>query len=178
MSKGVGAEQALVAELMHPRLADDPLAFVLFAFPWGKPGTPLARNTGPRTWQAEVLVALRDFTHAMQEHDLAKAEEKMDVFKQAIASGRGIGKSALIAWIILWFMSTRVGGTAIVSANTEAQLRTVTWGELGKWHTLLINRHWFDLSATALKPAKWFEHLVQTQLQRGRSEERRGGKEC
>jgi hypothetical protein len=32
---------------------------------------------------------------------------------------------------------------------------------------MLINKHWFDLSATSIKPAKWFEQLVQEQLKRG-----------
>jgi hypothetical protein len=41
----------------------------------------------------------------------------------ARASGRGIGKSALVAWLALWFVSTRIGATAIISANTEDQLR-------------------------------------------------------
>lgn len=160
-------DQELIQAILDPKIADDPLAWVLFTFPWGVKGTPLERFKGPRTWQREVLVALREYLQIMQRHDYAGAEEKLEVFKKAISSGRGIGKSALVAWIILWFMSTRIGGTAIVSANTEAQLRTVTWGELGKWHTLMINKHWFDLSATALKPQKWFEQLVQTQLKRG-----------
>ncbi len=160
-------DNELIRALLDPAIADDPEAFVMFAFPWGKVGTPLARYKGPRTWQRGVLIALREFIHAMQRHDLQKAEEKLEVFRQAIASGRGIGKSALVAWIIFWFLSTRIGGTAIISANTEAQLRQITWGELGKWHTLLINKHWFDLSATSIKPAKWFEQLVQEQLKRG-----------
>lgn len=160
-------QQDLVRALLDPEIADDPYGFVLFVFPWGKAGTPLARYQGPRTWQREVLAALGEYVRAMQLHDLQKAEEKLEIYKEAIASGRGIGKSALLAWIILWFMSTRIGGTAIVSANTEAQLRTVTWGELGKWHTMLINKHWFDISATAVKPSKWFETLVQDQLKRG-----------
>lgn len=161
------AEQELVARILRPDIADDPEAFVMYAFPWGKRGTPLERHTGPRAWQRRVLAALREFIAAMQAHDYVGAEDKLEVFRKAIASGRGIGKSALIAWIIYWFMSTRIGGTCIVSANTETQLRTVTWGELGKWHAMLINKHWFDISATALKPAKWFDELVQNQLKRG-----------
>ena len=160
-------DKELMLQMLNPELADDPEAWVMFSFPWGKKGTPLERYQGPRKWQLEVLVALREYVHAMQTADIAGQEELLEVFKQAIASGRGIGKSTLIAWIILWFMSTRIGGTAIISANTEAQLRTITWGELGKWHTMAINSHWFELSATALKPAKWFDQLVQSQLQRG-----------
>lgn len=156
-----------MSRILLPDIADDPEAFVMFAFPWGKKGTPLERYEGPRVWQRDVLVALREHIKAMQAHDYARAEEKLEVFRQAIASGRGIGKSALIAWVIFWFMSTRIGGTVIVSANTESQLSSITWGELGKWHALLINKHWFDVSATSIKPAKWFDGLVQDQLKRG-----------
>lgn len=160
-------EQELLLAILSPEIADNPLEFVMFAFPWGKEGTPLARFKGPRKWQRDVLQAMHEFILAMQAHDYAKAEEKLEVYKEAIASGRGIGKSALVAWITFWFMSTRLGGTVIISANTEAQLRTVTWGEIGKWHTMLINKHWFDLSATTVKPAKWFDQQVQTDLARG-----------
>src|SRR5271169_4461307 len=38
--------------------AQDPLGFVLFAFPWGEPGTVLADVDGPRQWQREVLAEL------------------------------------------------------------------------------------------------------------------------
>lgn len=163
----MSAEQKLFSTMLSPEIADNPLEFVMFAFPWGKAGTPLERFSGPRKWQKDTLIALHEHILAMQAHDYARAEEMLEVYKEAIASGRGIGKSALVAWIIFWFMSTRIGGTAIISANTEAQLKNVTWGELGKWHTMLINRHWFDLAATSIKPAKWFETLVQEQLKRG-----------
>ena len=36
----------------------DPLGFVLFAFPWGEPGSELANSTGPRDWQRELLAEL------------------------------------------------------------------------------------------------------------------------
>ena len=36
----------------------DPLGFVLFAFPWGEPGTELANSIGPRDWQRELLAEL------------------------------------------------------------------------------------------------------------------------
>ena len=40
------------------RFRFDPLGFVQFAFPWGRPGTPLAGETGPEPWQCEVLEKL------------------------------------------------------------------------------------------------------------------------
>lgn len=160
-------EQELLQAILDPAIADNPLEFVLFAFPWGKPNTPLERFKGPRKWQEEVLLSLHKHVIAMQALDYQRAEEELKVFKKAVASGRGIGKSALVAWITFWFMSTRIGGTVVISANTEAQLRTVTWGELGKWHSMLINRHWFDLSATTIKPTKQFDHQVQKDLMIG-----------
>ncbi len=46
-----GDETTLMASLWSPRIKNDPLAFVMFAFPWGQQGTPLAKFTGPRKWQ-------------------------------------------------------------------------------------------------------------------------------
>ena len=41
-------------------------------------------------------------------------------------------------------MSTRPQAKGIVTANTGEQLRTKTWGELGKWRTRCIVGHWFE----------------------------------
>jgi len=30
---------------------DDPYKFVIYAFPWGEPGTPLEHYIGPDKWQ-------------------------------------------------------------------------------------------------------------------------------
>ena len=49
----------------------------------------------------------------------------------------------------------------IVTANTESQLRSRTWAELGKWMTLAINSHWFDKTATTIKPAAWFDEALK-----------------
>ena len=142
-------------------LADDPEKFVLFAFPWGQPNTPLATHAGPRKWQREVLRSVTD--HIADN----KGALQMDTLRQAVASGRGIGKSALVSWLILWMLTTRIGSTVIVSANSEAQLRSVTWGELTKWTTMLINSHWWEISATKLMPAQWLTELVERDLKKG-----------
>jgi hypothetical protein len=91
----------------------------------------------------------------------------MDALRKAISSGRGIGKSALVSWLILWMLSTRIGSSVIVSANSENQLRTVTWGELTKWATMSINSHWWEVSATKLVPATWLTDLVERDLKKG-----------
>ena len=154
-------EMELMARLWSPAIKDDPEAFVLFAFPWGQKDTPLANFKGPRRWQRKVLRELRD--HIAKNGQLTDYE----VMRMATASGRGIGKSALVSWLILWMLTTRIGATIIVSANSEAQLRSVTWAEVTKWLALLLNSHWFEVSATRVMPAKWLSELVERDLKKG-----------
>ena len=154
-------EQTLMARLWSPQIADDPEAFVLFSFPWHQPNTPLAKFKGPRKWQRETLRNLAAHIKANQ------GKVDMDTLRMAVASGRGIGKSALVSWLILWMLTTRIGSSVVVSANSEAQLRSVTWGELSKWTAMLINSHWWEPSATKLTPAKWLTDIVERDLKKG-----------
>lgn len=154
-------EQTLMARLWSPRIKDDPEAFVLFAFPWGAPGTPLERHKGPRKWQREVLRDIK--AHIEKNNSLTDYE----VMRLAVASGRGIGKSALVSWIVLWMVTTRLGSSVIVSANSEAQLRSITWSEITKWLAMMINSHWWEISATRVAPAKWLTELVERDLKKG-----------
>lgn len=155
-------EQRLMTEIWDPALADDPLAFVMFAYPWGKAGTPLENHKGPRSWQREELEELRDHIRDNRRRIALGLEPQM--FRGSTSSGRGIGKSSSVAWKTHWLMSCAIGSTTIVTANTEQQLKSRTWAELGKWITLAINGHWFDISALSLKPAGWFEEAVKRDL--------------
>jgi hypothetical protein len=154
-------EQELMARLWAPAIKDNPLAFVMFAFPWGQPGTPLEHFKGPRKWQREVLQTIAD--HITQN----KGKLDFNTLRHAVSSGRGIGKSALVSWITIWMLSTRIGSTTIISANSESQLRSVTWAEITKWLATAINSHWFEVSATRLMPAKWLTELVERDLKKG-----------
>ena len=158
-------ERALMTQLWTPLVADDPEKFVLFAFPWGKKDTPLEKFQGPRLWQRTVLRALATYIRDGRTREALGIVTEM--MRDSTVSGRGIGKSTLVSWLILWFLTTRVGASVIVSANTEHQLNKVTWGELTKWVALAINSHWWDLSATALAPQGWIADLVEKQLQKG-----------
>jgi len=168
-------EQLLMADIWQPAIADDPLAFVRYIFPWGQKGTPLEHFQGPRKWQISELTNIANhikeqkrrfplFLAAVKKHG-DKSKEALELaprmYQSATASGRGPGKSALVAWLNLWMMSTRIGSTSITSANTEAQLKSRTWAELGKWHTLSANAHWFERSTLGLKPATWFEESLK-----------------
>jgi hypothetical protein len=138
----------------------DPLGFIMYAFPWGEPGTPLEKEAGPDSWQVDICGAIRERLLAGMDADEALAE----AIQVAVASGHGIGKTAFIAWLILWFMSTRDFPQVVVTANTSAQLQTKTWRELAKWHKLAINRDWFVWSATkfahVLYPEVWFAAAI------------------
>lgn len=61
--------------------------------------------------------------------------------------------SAIVAWLILWAISTYEDTKGVVTANTETQLRTKTWPELAKWHRMFIAKHWFNFTATSLYSA-------------------------
>ena len=154
-------EMALMSKLWSPQIANNPLAFVLLSFPWGVKNTPLEHFNGPRKWQREVLQDLA--VHIAQN----KGKIDFDTFRMAVSSGRGIGKSALVSWVVLWMMSTRIGSSVIVSANSESQLRSVTWAEITKWLSMSLNSHWWEISATRIMPAKWIAELVERDLKKG-----------
>lgn len=117
----------------------DPERFVLGAFPWGEAGTSLEKFNGPEPWQLEKLRAIKV--------GLLNPEKAI---QEATASGHGVGKSALVAWLILWAISTFPDTRGVVTANTETQLKTKTWVEIGKWFHLFIGKEHFQLTATAV----------------------------
>ena len=132
-------ETELLSDIAN--FSHDPLGFVLYAFHWGE--GELSNDAGPRQWQID---ALKDIGDKLK----AGTIDVQQAIQIATASGHGIGKSALVSWIILWGMSTYEDTRGVVTANTDTQLRTKTWAEVAKWYRMLICRHWFELTATAL----------------------------
>ena len=153
-------EQELLTNILTYKY--DPEGFVNYVFPWGVANTPLARFEGPRTWQREDLQQIGE--HLQQDLELQRMGLPPRPLYLARSSGRGPGKSALLSMLNLWMASCWIGGTGIVTANTETQLRSRTMAELGKWHTLMLNRHWFEKSSMSLRPANWFKTMVEEQL--------------
>ncbi len=120
------------AEFTH-----DPVGFVWAAYPWGEPGTPL-EHMEPDEWQLKQMESIREGLKTPDE-----------VIQEVVASGHGIGKSALVSWIIQWAMATHEDTKGVVTANTQNQLKSKTWSELAKWHRLSICRPMFTYTATA-----------------------------
>ena len=117
----------------------DPLGFVRYSYPWGEPGQ--LEDEGIKEWQEEILSVIGKHLNSRFCHEPIKI---------AVASGHGIGKTALIAMICDWAMSTCDDCRALVTANTEDQLITKTWPEIVKWFGLSINRDWWKISATRI----------------------------
>ena len=120
-------------------VSNDPLAYVMGAFPWGEPDSRLATSKGPEPWQRELLERIRDGLINLNQ-----------AIQEITASGHGVGKSACVSWVIKWALETKPDTRGVVTANTETQLKTKTWSELGKWHHMSITKELFKLTATAL----------------------------
>lgn len=129
-------ESRMIAHDMGALYAD-PLSFVHYAFSWGE--GELEAWDGPDEWQTEFLTELGA---------AVKSREPGDVVRMAVKTGRGPGKTAVIAWLILWLMSTRPNFAGLVTANTGDQLDSKTFRELALWHRRAIHKDWFVWTAT------------------------------
>ena len=128
--------QAELAEFVH-----DPLGFVMCAFPWGE--GEMAKESGPREFQKRFLREIGDH--------LANPETRYQPFRKAMSSGHGIGKSALIAWVSCWGLSTFEDCKVLVMAGTGDQLKTKTQPEVAKWFRRAVNSELFDVNVTSVK---------------------------
>lgn len=128
--------QAELAEFVH-----DPLGFVMSAFPWGE--GEMAKEHGPREFQKRFLREIGDH--------LENIETRHKPFRKAISSGHGIGKSALLAWISCWGLSTFEDCKVIVMAGTGDQLKTKTQPEVAKWFRRAYNSELFEVNVTSVK---------------------------
>ena len=153
----------IMSNMWHESLKDDPYAWVMYAFPWGVKGTPLENKKGPRKWQKQELQKIA--VHIRENKKRVARGEKPLVYKFAMASGRGPGKSALVAMVTLWFMSCVLGGTTILSANNDTQLSGKTFGEIGKWRTMCLSGYWFEPLTKKLTPQAWLADELARRLQ-------------
>lgn len=128
-------ESELVSDIIE--FTDDPLGFVNYAYPWGRKNSDLEESTGPREWQTKVLKKIGDH--------LSNPKTRFQPLRIAVASGHGIGKSAEVAMIMGWGMSTCEDCKIVITANTDTQLKTKTWPEVNKWFRMMICGHWFNV---------------------------------
>ncbi len=133
----------------------DPLGYVMYCFPWDTETSiqvvelaPVYRERfgcryGPDVWACEFLDELgRD----IRERNFDGRTPVLPIQK-VTASGHGIGKSCLSAWLIKFILDTRPLSMGTVTAMKAEQLRTKTWAQLGKWHKMSLTSHWFDYTS-------------------------------
>jgi hypothetical protein len=128
--------QQELAEFVH-----DPLGFVMVAYPWGE--GELQGEAGPRTHQ-------RRFLRELGEH-LQNPATRHKPFRKAVSSGHGIGKTAEIAWVTHWALSTFEDTKVILMAGTGDQLKTKTQPEVAKWFRLGANADLFEVHVQSIK---------------------------
>ena len=82
-------------------------------------------------WQAEALQAI------------------VDNDRIAVRSGHGVGKSAWLSWVILWWLLTRYPAKVACTAPTAHQLQDVLWGEISKWYRQLdpVFQGWLEVKS-------------------------------
>ena len=94
----------LSLEEMLVRMHGDPVLFVEGVL-----------GATPQQWQRESLEAIRDNNRV------------------AIRSGHGVGKTAFLSWVILWWALTHYPCKVACTANSASQLEQVLWPEIYKW---------------------------------------------
>lgn len=147
---------------------DDPLRFVLWAFPWGTvPEMSLVKlpekwrakypncEYGPDVWACELL---DDIGRQVRERKF-DGKHAVEPIRMAVASGHGVGKSCITAFITVWILATRPNCKGVITANTAAQLETKTWAEITKWMRRSVVKDLFDCKSTSItaieSPESW-----------------------
>ena len=147
------ADEELMDALAN--LYADPLGHVMFSYPWDS-YAPIQlveldeeyadrfnAKYGPDRWACEFLDGLG------QDIKDNKFDGRNSVapLLYATASGHGIGKTVLVAFITKFIMDTRPMSKGTITANTADQLKSKTWAEVGKWHKLSMTSHLFTYNS-------------------------------
>jgi phage terminase large subunit len=120
-------------------------------------------------WDDPVAFA-QDMCEFFPDED--QAAVMMDVAKESkvsVRSGQGVGKTALEAVLVIWFLCCRPNPRVVATAPTMQQLYDVLWAEIAKWlnaskvknllkwtktKVYMVGREdrWFATAKTATKP--------------------------
>lgn len=118
----------------------DPLLFAESAWAWDEDALA---DRDIRVWQS---VCLDDISQKLMNPTTRHA-----VVKLAVASGHGIGKSALTGILVTWGLACFRNPRIMITANTESQLLTKTSPEIGQWVKTSIYGDLFDCETMSIK---------------------------
>lgn len=134
------------------RFYADPLGYVMYSFPWDTNSaiqmvelsepykSRFGSKFGPDRWACQFLDDLGEEIRDRQ----FDGRNSVPAIRFTTASGHGIGKSAMVSWLIKFILDTRPFAKGVITANTSEQLRTKTWSEVGKWNDMSISAHMWD----------------------------------
>lgn len=117
----------------------DPLQFVRDMFPW-ETDPILKQFGGVQPWQEKVLDHIGEKIRA--------GETKVYV---AVASGNGVGKTTITAWLEIWFLCCYVNSKSITTSARFSQLIGTTWMNVIMWVDKFKYKPIFQLDAQARK---------------------------
>ena len=103
MTQTAKSEEIELLETVE-RWFDDPYAFVTECI-----------GVTPTAQQAQALRAVEPGAHV------------------SIRAGHGVGKTAFVSWVVLWFLFTRANAVVPCVGSSKDQLRDVLWAELALW---------------------------------------------
>jgi phage terminase large subunit len=92
------------------------------------------REIGPAEFAREVLGA--EPTDQQLEAGRAIVAKR----RVSIRSGHGTGKSAFMAWCVIWFVACHFPCKVPATAPTGHQLSDILWAEIAKWHRVCCER--------------------------------------
>lgn len=114
---------------------------------------------------------VQDILKAKPDADQARIMQSVATNQMTtVRSGHGVGKSAVQAWTVIWFMITHPFPKVPCTAPTQHQLYDILWAEINKWirgnialqNTLICTREklymkgypseWFAVARTASTP--------------------------
>lgn len=172
----------LEQKAVYDRMVPDPLYFILVA--WGlRPQYPKAEYAARyNIGLALTGEAWADFAASVKPHWFEPYQEGLHITWQqtlalfgvikslrgqaparlSIVSGHGIGKSALLSWLILWFLYTHPDSQVACTSPSKEQMYDVLWKELKKWidkmPSEMAARYVWETSHVRVKekPEVWF----------------------
>jgi len=90
----------------------------------------------------------------------------------SISSGRGIGKTCIIAILLLWFLICHKDAQIPCTAPSAQQMYDVLWKEVSKWHNVLPERlkELIEVGASYVRikerPLTWFARAATARKER------------
>jgi hypothetical protein len=145
---GIASQEEMINKMLV-KFRYDPLGYVMWAFPWMTDPTiqlvPLPEkyrkrfnsDYGPDVWACEFLDQLGE---EIRERKF-NGKEAVAPIRFSTASGHGIGKSTLVAWLIKYILDVWPMSKGVVTANTSDQLKTKTWAQVAFWNSKSVTAH-------------------------------------